>query len=67
MTNVHGVSVPDSKLCRTITESIPDTETELLFNHSSRVYFFGAIAGQQRGLTFTPSCSTRRPCSTTSG
>ncbi len=29
-------------------------ETELLFNHSSRVYFFGALAGQQRGLTFNP-------------
>jgi hypothetical protein len=54
MTTVQGVSVPDSKLCLTITEFIRDTETELLFNHSSRVYFFGAIAGQQRDLTFNP-------------
>jgi len=52
--SINGVSVPDSKLAGTITEFIRDTENELLFNHSSRVYFFGAIAGQQRGLTFDP-------------
>jgi hypothetical protein len=50
--SISGISVPDSKLCRAITEFIRDTESELLFNHSSRVYFFGALAGQRRGLTF---------------
>ena len=49
---ISGVGVPDSKLAREITEFIRDTETELLFNHSSRVYYFGALAGRQRGLTF---------------
>ena len=49
--SIQGISIPDSPLCRAITEFIRDTETELLFNHSSRVYFFGAIAGQQRGLS----------------
>ncbi len=44
--------IPDSKLARTITEFIRDTETELLFNHSSRVYHFGALAGVHRGLSF---------------
>jgi len=48
----EGVSIPDSKLGKAITDFVRDTETELLFNHSSRVYFFGAIAGQQRGLRF---------------
>lgn len=48
----HDVSIPDSALARSITEFIRDTETELLFNHSSRVYHFGALAGVQRGLTF---------------
>lgn len=46
------ISVPDSKLAREITEFIHDTESSLLFNHSSRVYFFGALAGQRRGLKF---------------
>lgn len=45
-------AIPDSKLARAITEYIRDTETELLFNHSSRVYHFGALAGIRRGLSF---------------
>jgi len=45
-------SIPDSSLARAITEYIRDTETELLFNHSSRVYHFGALAGIRRGLAF---------------
>ncbi len=50
--SIQGVTIPDSTLGRAITEFVRDTETELLFNHSSRVYFFGALAGQQRGLAF---------------
>ena len=44
--------VPDSKLARAVTEFVRDNETELLFNHSSRVYLFGALAGLHRGLRF---------------
>ena len=47
-----AAAIPDTKLAKAITEFIRDTETELLFNHSSRVYHFGALAGIQRGLTF---------------
>jgi len=47
-----AAAIPDSKLARAITEFIRDTESELLFNHSSRVYQFGALAGQHRGLSF---------------
>ncbi len=47
-------AIPDSKLARAITEYIRDTESELLFNHSARVYHFGALAGVHRGLTFDP-------------
>ncbi|QNI37988.1 HD domain-containing protein [Edaphobacter albus] len=52
--SITGINIPDTKLAREITEFIRDTETELLFNHSSRVYYFGAIAGKQRGLNFDP-------------
>ncbi|MEW6450216.1 MAG: HD domain-containing protein [Pseudomonadota bacterium] len=45
-------AIPDSKLAKAITEYIRDNETELLFNHSSRVYHFGALAGLHRGLKF---------------
>src|SRR3954454_13044211 len=52
MTAIDGITVPDSKLCREITELVRDTESTLLFNHSSRVYFFGALTGRRRGLNF---------------
>jgi hypothetical protein len=47
-----AAAIPDTKLARAITEFIRDRETELLFNHSSRVYHFGALAGLHRGLSF---------------
>jgi hypothetical protein len=49
---VSGITIPDSALARQITEFIRDTEPPLLFNHSSRVYYFGALAGKRRCLTF---------------
>jgi hypothetical protein len=49
---ISGIRVPDSKLASEITEFIRDTESTLLFNHSSRVYYFGALAGKRRGLKF---------------
>lgn len=49
---ISGIAIPDSKLASEITEFIRDTEPTLLFNHSSRVYYFGALAGQRRGLKF---------------
>jgi hypothetical protein len=51
---IERVAVPDSKLAREITEVVRDTETPLLFHHSSRVYYFGALAGKHRGLKFDP-------------
>jgi hypothetical protein len=49
---ISGIRVPDSKLANEITEFIRDTESTLLFNHSSRVYYFGSLAGQRRGFKF---------------
>jgi HD superfamily phosphodiesterase len=51
---VKGISIPDSKLAREITELVRDTESSLLFHHSSRVYFWGALAGVRRRLKFDP-------------
>jgi hypothetical protein len=52
MTIDAEAAVPDSKLAQAITEFVRDAETELLFNHSSRVYQFGALAGVRRSLSF---------------
>src|SRR6202021_3690617 len=51
---VRGVGIPDSKLAREITECGRDTESPLLFHPSSRVYYFGALAGKHRNLRFDP-------------
>src|SRR5713226_1816307 len=53
-TPISGVMVPDSKLAREVTELVRDTESPLLFNHSTRVYYFGSLAGKRRGLKFDP-------------
>lgn len=52
MTSPLIPGIPDSRLARAITEYVRDNETELLFNHSSRVYLFGALAGERQGLRF---------------
>src|SRR5882762_2698981 len=53
-TPISGVMVPDSKLAREVTELVRDTESPLLFNHSTRVYYFGSLAGERQGLKFDP-------------
>jgi hypothetical protein len=51
---ISGVKIPDSQLAREATRFIRDTESDLLFQHSTRVYFWGALAGKRKGLTFDP-------------
>jgi hypothetical protein len=55
-----GIKIPDSKLAREITELVRDTESPLLFHHSSRVYYWGALAGKRRGLRFDPELLLHR-------
>ncbi|OUM26170.1 phosphohydrolase [Pseudomonas sp. 1239] len=50
--DIHGIKIPDSHLAREITEVVRDTASPLLFHHSSRVFYFAALAGQKRGLKF---------------
>ena len=52
--SVDGITIPDSQLAREITDLVRDTASPLLFHHSSRVYYFGALAGKHRGLKFDP-------------
>lgn len=52
--DLDGIRIPDSRLAREITDLVRDTASPLLFHHSSRVYYFGALAGRKRGLKFDP-------------
>ncbi|WP_250502402.1 HD domain-containing protein [Caballeronia sp. AZ7_KS35] len=46
------IVIPDSQLVREVTQLIRDTESELLFNHSTRVYLWGALLGKRKRITF---------------
>jgi hypothetical protein len=48
------VAVPDSRLAREATELIRGAESDLLYNHSLRVYSFGALQGNRLGLSYDP-------------
>jgi HD superfamily phosphodiesterase len=52
--DIFGVRIPDSKMAREVMQLIRDTESDLLFYHSTRVYFWGALAGKRKGVTFDP-------------
>ncbi|MET9520633.1 HD domain-containing protein [Streptomyces sp. NPDC002994] len=53
MTNTAaGIAAPDTKLATAATELVRDTTSELIYHHSRRVYWFGSLQGQNRGLSF---------------
>jgi hypothetical protein len=47
---IADIAIPDTALVREITLFILDAEDDLLFNHSRRVFLFGALQGHRRGL-----------------
>lgn len=51
---IAGVRVPDSAIARAATQLVRDTEDNLLYNHSRRVFFWGALSGDRRGLRYDP-------------
>jgi hypothetical protein len=51
---IAGITIPDSQLARHATQLVRDTETDLLFHHSRRVFLFGALAGRRLGLKYDP-------------
>ena len=68
MANVFsGIKIPDSKIAREAAELVRQHETELLFNHSVRVFVFGAMKGVRQNLKFDLSCSMSQRCFTTWG
>jgi HD superfamily phosphodiesterase len=47
---IAGIEIPDTPLVRATTEFIHNAEDDLLFDHSRRVFLFGALQGRRRGL-----------------
>ncbi|QNS08211.1 HD domain-containing protein [Streptomyces xanthii] len=53
-TRIAGIEIPDSALAQEATELVRDTAGTLLYDHSRRVYLFGALRGRRRGLDYDP-------------
>ncbi|MEA2446081.1 MAG: hypothetical protein QOJ12_3373 [Thermoleophilales bacterium] len=51
---IAGIRIPDSALASDVTQFVGDTSSQLLFDHSRRVFLWGSLQGQERGLTFDP-------------
>lgn len=49
-----GVRVPDSALARAATQLVRDSTSDLIYDHSRRVYFFGSLQGRNRDLSCDP-------------
>lgn len=51
---IADVTIPDTTLVRDVTAFIRDTEDDLLYHHSRRVFLFGSVRAQARGLRPDP-------------
>ena len=47
---IADIVIPDTPLVRDVTAFIREAEKDLLFDHSRRVFLFGALQGRRRGL-----------------
>ena len=47
---ISGIKIPDSRIAREGAELVRQYETEMLFNHSVRVFAFGALRGIRQNL-----------------
>lgn len=52
ITNINDITVPDSNMIQDAQGIVHEYGNELIWNHSNRVYLFGAIKGKQDHLSF---------------
>ncbi|MEK4302763.1 HD domain-containing protein [Oceanobacillus sp. FSL K6-0251] len=49
---VAGIKVPDTRLAKDAADILREYGNDLLWNHSNRVFFFGAVNGKQAKLNY---------------
>jgi hypothetical protein len=49
---IAGIRIPDSALVRAATQLVRDTENDLLYHHSRRVFFWAALTGERKSLRY---------------
>jgi hypothetical protein len=53
-TSIAGIAIPDSSLAREATEFVQEASTQLLFDHSRRVFLWASLQGEKLGLDYDP-------------
>jgi hypothetical protein len=48
---IGGIAIPDSSLARNASEHARDAMDDLLFDHSRRVFVFGALQSERHGIS----------------
>jgi hypothetical protein len=51
-TTIAGVAIPDGALAREATEFVQDASTQLLFDHSRRVFLWASLRAEQLSLDY---------------
>lgn len=51
---IAGIRIPDSKMAKDATDLLREAATELVYDHSRRVFIFGSLRGQEQGLQYDP-------------
>jgi HD superfamily phosphodiesterase len=51
---IAGIHIPDTQLVSDATAFVRDAESDLLYNHSRRVFLFGALQGKRLGIEPDP-------------
>lgn len=50
MTEIAGITIPDSEICNAARDYAERVSAPFLFNHVMRTFMFGKIVGEKRGL-----------------
>ena len=53
-TAIAGIPIPDSIITREATEFVRDVSSQLLFDHSRRVFLWASLQGEKLGLDYDP-------------
>jgi HD domain len=53
-TTIAGIPIPDGTIAREATDFVQDVSTQLLFDHSRRVFLWASLQGEKLGLDYDP-------------
>jgi len=52
--SIAGITIPDSAIVNAATQLVRDTESDLLYHHSRRVFLWAALTGLRKVLRYDP-------------